>query len=201
MKNGNIIFQVVLAIAVVVLFALHFSGGDDAPARPSATTTSTEGGAATGNIVYVRMDSLLNNYQLHTRYMTSLSAKEQRLRQDLARREENVLIERQTLQEAAPSLTPTQLRSATNEYQRIEQAYLTYQQTKLGELQLENDSLMKIVKDDIDQSIQEMQTEMGFDYVLQYQGTLLYGDSLADITTQLVQRLNAKDNASTSTEE
>ncbi|TNE27805.1 MAG: OmpH family outer membrane protein [Bacteroidetes bacterium] len=201
MKNGNIIFQVALAIAVVVLFALHFTGGNDTSAKPSASSTSTESAAPKGNIVYVRMDSLLNNYQLHTRYMTSLSAKEQRLRQDLAKREENVLIERQTLQQAAPSLTPTQLRTAQNEYQRIEQAYLTYQQTKMAELQLENDSLMKIVKDDIDQSIADLQTEMGFDYVLQYQGTLLYGDSLADITTQLVQRLNAKDNASTSSEE
>lgn len=198
MKKGNLVFQIVLAIGVAVLFGLHFSQ-DSNSANHSSAASNSEVTGVPSNIVYVRMDSLLNNYQLHTRYMTELTAKEQRLRQDLAKREENVLIERQTLQDAAPGLNAVQLRNAQNDYQRIEQAYLSYQQQKMTELQAENDSLMKIVKDDIDASIEELQAEMGFDFVLQYQGTLLYGKELSDITHELVQRLNAK-NASSESE-
>lgn len=194
MKNGNTLFQVALAIAVVVLFVLHFGKSESTPA--ASTSSNTEEVAATGNqIVYVRMDSLLERYELHVKFLTQLTAKEQTLRADLAKREENVLIERQTLQQAAPTLNAVQLRTAQNDYQRIENAYLTYQQRKMAELQAENDSLMTIVKDDIDATIAEMQADMGFEYVLQYQGTLLYGKEMADITDLLVQRLNEKNAA------
>lgn len=198
MKNGNIIFQSLLTVAVIALFVLHFTGVK--PEAASSTTGSSEVAKSENAIVYVKMDSLLLKYNLHAEYLEKLEAKSRRLQADLARREENVMAEAQALQQAAPSLNPVQLNSAQRDYQRIENQYMTYRQAKTAELQAENDSLMIIVKDEIDNEVAKLQEEMHFDYVLQYAGTLLYGDSLKDITNDLVQRLNAIERNNTTEE-
>ena len=58
MKNLSIGLNVLLLIAVIVLYILHFSG--------NSKSTSNQGGTVTMNadarIVYINMDTLLNNY-------------------------------------------------------------------------------------------------------------------------------------------
>lgn len=192
MKNGNTIFQTLIALAVVALFILHFTGGG---ASSSSNNSSNTGGDAVaepkGKFVYVRLDSLLNNYELHKEYREMLFSEGQAIQQDLATREQNVLQERQALQQAYPSLSAIEQRKYENEYRQIEQAFVAYERRVSSEFKAKEDSLDAIVQDDLKQAINQLQGEMDFDYVFQYQGTLLYGDTLNDITSTLVQRLNA----------
>lgn len=191
MKNG--IFQALIALAVVALFILHFTdGGNAAASNQSAQTTADTTAGNRGSVVFVRLDSLLNKYELHRRLSAQLDEKGRRLQADLAQREQNVMAERQALQEYAPSLSAAQLRQAQQDYQRVENNYLQYQQRVMTDYQAEQDSLTAMVQDDLKIVIKELQAEMDFDYVLQHEATLLYGEETLDITSLLVQRLNAK---------
>lgn len=191
MKNG--IFQALIALAVVALFILHFTdGGNAAASNQSAQTTADTTAGNRGSVVFVRLDSLLNKYELHRRLSAQLDEKGRRLQADLAQREQNVMAERQALQEYAPSLSAAQLRQAQQDYQRVENNYLQYQQRVMTDYQAEQDSLTAMVQDDLKIVIKELQAEMDFDYVLQHEATLLYGEEALDITSLLVQRLNAK---------
>ena len=74
MKNLSIGFNVLLLIAVIVLYILHFSG--------NSKSTSNQGGTVTVNadakIVYINMDTLLNNYtqsrELNEAFLKKLEA-------------------------------------------------------------------------------------------------------------------------------
>lgn len=74
MKNLSIGLNVLLLIAVIVLYILHFSG--------NGKNTSSQGGVATVNadakIVYINMDTLLNNYtqsrELNEAFLKKLEA-------------------------------------------------------------------------------------------------------------------------------
>ena len=74
MKNLSIGLNVLLLIAVIVLYILHFSG--------NSKSTSNQGGTVTMNadarIVYINMDTLLNNYtqsrELNEAFLKKLEA-------------------------------------------------------------------------------------------------------------------------------
>ena len=58
MKNLSIGLNVLLLIAVIVLYILHFSGNSKSTSNQSGTVTVN----ADAKIVYINMDTLLNNY-------------------------------------------------------------------------------------------------------------------------------------------
>ena len=60
MKNLSIGLNVLLLIAVIVLYILHFSGNSKSTSNQSGTVTVN----ADAKIVYINMDTLLNNYKV-----------------------------------------------------------------------------------------------------------------------------------------
>jgi outer membrane protein len=57
-NNTSLIWNIVLTIAVAVLFFLHFSG------NPDGSSTAADGAVVPGRrTVYVQVDSLLKNYE------------------------------------------------------------------------------------------------------------------------------------------
>ena len=61
MKNLSIVLNVVLFVAVIVLYVLYFSGHKS---PETAMTSKVAGTADATKIVYINTDTLLNNYQL-----------------------------------------------------------------------------------------------------------------------------------------
>jgi len=66
-KNASLILNIVLAIAVAVLYYLHFKG-NSTDATPTAVPTESKGKA----IVYVNVDSLLTKYDFFQRHTESI---------------------------------------------------------------------------------------------------------------------------------
>ena len=60
MKNLSIVLNVVLFVAVIVLYVLYFSGHKSPETAMSSKVTGT---ADATKIVYINTDTLLNNYQ------------------------------------------------------------------------------------------------------------------------------------------
>ena len=74
MKNLSIGLNVLLLIAVIVLYILHFSGNSKSTSNQSGTVTVN----ADAKIVYINMDTLLNNYtqsrELNEAFLKKLEA-------------------------------------------------------------------------------------------------------------------------------
>ncbi len=65
MKNINYVINGVLAVAILILFILHFTGKKDSNDTQRATFTSEEDSTGLLPIAYVNMDSLLLNYNYY----------------------------------------------------------------------------------------------------------------------------------------
>src|SRR5690554_2504195 len=85
MKKTSLIITVLLALAVAALYVLHFTGiGTGKPAAVETEPGLSE--VPTGNIVYIRMDSLLNKYDLFLDLQTDLNAKARIVEDDLTKK-------------------------------------------------------------------------------------------------------------------
>jgi outer membrane protein len=84
MKNLSLILNAVLFIAVAVLFYLHFS-----TARPAALTTqpgNTMAAPVSMSIVYINIDTLLNNYDYFADMQDEFTDKQMELEAELNQR-------------------------------------------------------------------------------------------------------------------
>jgi outer membrane protein len=62
MKGTSLIVTIVISLAVVVLYILHFTGSGNGKAKPSGNFQSVDKGSL--RIAYVKADSLILNYDL-----------------------------------------------------------------------------------------------------------------------------------------
>ena len=62
MKNINYVINGVLAIAVLMLFILHFTGNNNIIPSSGTVMTTSEEHTLSMPVAYINVDSLLNNY-------------------------------------------------------------------------------------------------------------------------------------------
>jgi len=82
MKNASIILNSVLAVAVVVLYVLYFTS------KPGSSSSSQSQGtiAPAGSIVYIQIDSLMNQYDMFNDLKSELESKAQVIQDDLSKK-------------------------------------------------------------------------------------------------------------------
>ena len=73
MKITNIVTNVVLAVAVAVLFVLHFTGGEKGNGNARAFQASVVSDPSDISIAFFRMDSVMNKWDLYYSYQQDLA--------------------------------------------------------------------------------------------------------------------------------
>lgn len=77
MKNVSLILNIVLIIAVALLYINEFAGGSDEEIDTGSTAKPGE------EIVYINLDSLMNSYDLYNELKTELMQEQQKLEANL----------------------------------------------------------------------------------------------------------------------
>ncbi|MFN4298425.1 MAG: OmpH family outer membrane protein [Thermaurantimonas sp.] len=189
----------VLALAgVILLFALR---GNQSAAKTSEKTDNSgailqkdgDGTTSSGlKIAYVRMDSLVANYEHHKELKKQLEQKYKSMEADMARRTKIFEENYRELEKEAKNLSPRELQAAEAELMAKQQELVRYRDSRAQELLAEEAKLNAIIKKDLDEVIDDLAKEFGLDLVFTYDaaGTILYGKADYDITAEVVKRLN-----------
>lgn len=193
MKNISLIFNVVLTVAVAILFYLQFKK----PATPAAAITAPASIQSAGvKIAYVNADTLDAQYEW-------LKTQKAALNQRLASAENSMQSKQESLQNDFMKL---QEKAQTGNFPRAdlekEAEQLEARRIKLAEeagrleRQLGEDQ-KKAINDlyaNIEVKLKELQSQIGYDYILSYTrgGQILLANDSLDITKQVLQLLNAK---------
>ena len=82
MKNINYVINGILAVAVIVLFVLQFTGESKTISVPEHASSDTTMVAGNGSIAYFRIDSVLANWDLYLEAQKDLASKQQELETD-----------------------------------------------------------------------------------------------------------------------
>lgn len=199
MKKGNLIINVVLVVALAVLYVLHFTGtekeikADEKPEKQNTVKTDFGDDIA---IAYVNIDTLLNNMLMYADLNENLTGKQQRLENNFAsdyRSFEQEIVNFQdkvqkgllTRREAAD--IETQLSNRRLELENRRNDYLM-------ELQEENLVSQNKVINYIMEYLEEFNNDGKYRYIFSYSfgGGLLYASDALDITSEVLEGINKK---------
>lgn len=195
MKNQNLIIQIFLAVAIVVLYILHFS-----PSRSNASQAESSDTLAlqkpVGTIAFVNIDTLVQNLELwqslrdkfqdkQNQYNTEITSKQRRLQtraNDLGDRVQKTLVTRSDAEKEAAQLeqeNQTLMQLAENyRVQLAEEEQVSYRQI-LNEIMI---------------YLEEVGKKEGYTYVLgnSFGGNILFAEQGLDITYEVLKGMNAR---------
>lgn len=192
MDKKHYIIEAVLAVAVIVLFILTFTGTSKSR---SAVVTDPKTGKTEMPIAYVRMDSLLSQYQYYKDLNENLSKEAEQHRTQLAGKAN-------ALQKAAQDFERRMRINAftSAEAQQMEQQKLMKMQQEGQALEakltqnfaVKQQLLNEEMQNEIKKNIEEMNKDGRYRLILTNVGmdNILYGDKALDITEEVVKYLN-----------
>lgn len=191
MKNVSLVLNLVLVVAVAVLFYLHFSGQ---PAERGEIVAEAGPAKSKAVIAYVNSDSLLSNYDFSKEVQAKLKDMESKYEAEFANRAKGLENEFATFQRNAQSMTINQARAREEELMRKRNNLLQYQESLGQQLVQEQARLNEELYDKVSAYLKEFGEKEGLDVVLTYtKGSgVLYADDSLDITQAVIAGLNER---------
>jgi len=190
MKNVNLILNVILTMAVVVLFALYFndkkSGGDGvSSAAVAAATTNLR-------IAFFNSDSLMAQYEFFKVERAKLEEETKRAEQELVGKQKAFEKEATEFQQRAQFLTITEKESKQEKLYMQQQQLGQLEQQLTNKLSQQESEVNKQIFDTIETFLKDYAKKNGFTYVLSYArgGGIWYAESKLDITADMLKILN-----------
>ncbi len=189
MKNTSIIINVVLGIAVIILYVLHFTG--------NSNTSSVDGYSASMNdeglsIAYVNSDSLLKNYDYFKDLEKQFTEKRDKLNAEYQNRGMGLQREIENFQATAGNMTQNQARAVQEDLSKKQQNLMMYQEQLGQQLMQEEARMNAALYDKVAAYLREYGLNKELQIVLTYtkgSGVLYANDSL-DITNEVMVGLN-----------
>ena len=193
MKNLSIVLNVVLFVAVIVLYVLYFSGHKS---PETAMTSKVVGTADATKIVYINTDTLLNNYQLAVELNEAFLKKQEDRRTELNIKAKAIDQEGTEFQRKLQNngfISEARAIEARDQLLVKQENFRRLQQEMMDKASREQSELNKQLFDEITNFLKEYNKEKGFSIVLSTQlgGYVLYAEDGFDITKEIVDRLNA----------
>ncbi|MVM40126.1 OmpH family outer membrane protein [Spirosoma sp. HMF3257] len=189
MKNASLILNVILTIAVAVLYYLHFKGAQPESAAPAVTTPAEAKGKS---IVYVNVDSLLTKYEYFKDTQKVLESKRFQLENDLAGKGRNLQNKVTFFQQRAATMTQEQGRATEAALQKEQQDILAYRERAAQSLAVEEQTKNKQLYDQIYDYLKKINGQNKYEFVLGYTkgGGILFADPSVDQTKAILDGLN-----------
>ncbi len=197
MKNVSLVLNLVLVVAVGVLFYLHFSSKTVASNAEEALAGAPKSKAL---IAYINSDSLLNNYAFSKEIQDKLKTMEGKYEAEFANRAKGLENEFANFQRNAQSMTINQARAQEEELMKKRNNLLQYQEALGQKLMQEQAKLNEELYENVAQYLKEYGKKENLDVVLTYSkgsGVLYASDSL-DITKAVIVGLNERHKAASS---
>mgnify|MGYP000318064033 FL=1 len=188
MKNINTILNVVLGIAVAILFYFQFSGS-----KTSVATGSKAVAAGDFRIAYFEIDSVESQFNYYKEVSNSIQAKAQKNNNELNQLKEAFTAKYQELKKNGQSMTEAEVNARQQELQQMDKTFKSKEQMMNNEMQDESMKKLQDVKKKITDYLAEYNKAKGYAFILGNNSDMLsmyYKDTAYDITSDLVKGLN-----------
>jgi outer membrane protein len=192
MKRLPLILNIVLAVAVVALYVLHFTGiGQN---KYNAAVGMPMGSAQGGNIFYVQIDSVLSHFDMATDLSGELQTKFSASEAEFQSKQKAYQNDVNDYQYKAQRGLITRSEAQTTEQELLnKQQNLQKLQQDLGQELTEKQTVMnRQVINAIMEYLKKNSTQFNYKYVLgtSFGGNILYANDSLDITQHIIKGLN-----------
>ncbi|MDR2968578.1 MAG: OmpH family outer membrane protein [Tannerellaceae bacterium] len=193
MKNVSLIVNGVLAVAIIVLYILHFTGNK----QETVTKTTFSGDEPTAMlpVAYVNVDSLLLNYN-YAKDLYELQMKsEENARLNLNQKMRELEQEAQEFQRKIENNVFLTRERATQEQQRLrkkEQDLQVLSQQMTNDLMAESQKMSETLRDTLVSQLKSLNMDRRFQIILSNTNgdNILLAEDAYDITAELIETMN-----------
>ena len=188
MKNLSLVLNVVLLVAVIVLYVLYFKGSSNAPKTSLSDTTAL----ADVRVAYVNLDTL-NKYD---EYMKSneekFKAKAKKYQEDYKNRAIGLQNEINNYQRSVNNLTYSQQQALEEDLTKKQQNLQMYEQSLSQQIMQEQAAFNETAYARLTRFAKKYGEENGLHVIMQYSpgSSVLWGARGLDITDAVVKGLN-----------
>ncbi|MFY7965972.1 MAG: OmpH family outer membrane protein [Chitinophagaceae bacterium] len=186
MKNINTFLNVVLAIAVAVLFYLQFSP------RKEKNKVAMNPNCAKGCVIaYFEMDSIQNHFDYYKQVIEELQKKEKEIRTALDLKKNENISKLKEYQGRGSSMTQDQMAVAQQDLQNRDRQYQLEEQAEASKLSDETRTKLLDVKNKIEDFLKQYNKDKTYSFILSNSSDLIYyKDTSYNITNDIVKGLN-----------
>ncbi len=197
MKKFTLIFNIVLALAVVALFVLHFTSksGKSTVASNGKTETSTEL-SANFTAAWVNVDTVLNSYDMYFDMRKELEVNSRKLEAELNAKSRTFEKEAMDFQDKVQKglVTRSEAQQLQTTLANKEQELYRLRDEMRMQLAEEEQVKLRKIQNSITEFLKEYNEDKGYHIILSstFGGPMLYGHPALDITNDVVKGLNEK---------
>ncbi len=195
--------NVILVVAVVILFVLQFSSGKEVTkvkeekkekkeAHLEANLEQAEGEPF--KIAYVNSDTVAAYYDFSKQMTTKLKSSQSSAEIKLKRMYDDFQKQQKAFEAEAPIMGEEEMQRKYQELGALQQSIMQKEQELSSELAQKEAEVMTTYVYETDKFMQVVGKELGYDYVMSYRvgGPMLYANPDLDITSKVVEMLNVE---------
>ncbi|MEM7107038.1 MAG: OmpH family outer membrane protein [Bacteroidota bacterium] len=188
MKNLSLVLNLVLIVAVAVLYYLQFSNAQTSPSQEVQTSKSL----SDYSIVYINADSVLANYDYFKDVQVQLEDRGKKLEAEYQNRAQGLQNEVTNYQRTVANLTIGQAKAIEEDLMKKQQNLRLYQESLTQELLKEENKINKELYGKVTAFLKEYSQQNNVDLVVKYnQGSdVLFASDSLDITHIVIEGLN-----------
>lgn len=201
----SLILNGVLAIAVVVLYVLHFNGQKSSDVNVADTDSTAEEapvkfdnlpdlGTSNGAIAYIDNEKFEEQYQFFIDAKTSLMKENKKSSELLMKREAELQSAFQNYEQIAPSLSPEVRQKRESDLMQQKEDYMVYRDRLENDFITKQENMQKDFLKKLDTYLKSLSKEKNYSYIFTYSKggptSLVYAKDSLDITNQVVRSLN-----------
>ena len=197
MKKTSFLVQALLAIAVIVLYVLHFcgSGGKGIVAGGTGSSDSSSVVAAEGSIVYIQIDSLVNKYDMFHELRLEFEQKTNAANDDLTKRGRSFEREAKDFQEKVQKglITRSQAEELQMKLQQKQQDLQQYAEKLRIDMSEEETVMLRRIYDAVLTYLTEYNKSHNYSLILSTSGStnaVMQGHPSLNITQDVLKGLN-----------
>ena len=194
MNRGLLILNVILLVAVAVLFYLHFSANKKVEKKAVVQQPASATSGNNFRIAYFEMDSIENSFSMVKDVKNELGKEEDRMNGEMATLEKNYRNKiAQFQKQAETGMSQVQSEMANREVLQLQENIRGRKQEldqKYQDLYMRK---MREVKTKIEEFLKTYNDEKGYTYIFAYEpGLFYYRDTAYNITKDVINGLNAQ---------
>lgn len=198
MKRASLVVNIVLAVAVVVLYVLHFMGKPNHISGEVFSNEKAEGVALSDEylVAWINIDSLLNNYDMYFDYQKELEAKGRKMESEMNTRtrafEKSMMDFQDKVQKGL--VTRSQAQTMQEDLAQKEQELYRFRDELRMQFAEEEQVKLRQIQQNINDFLVEYNKDKGFHVILSssFGGPVLYGHPSMEITKDVLKGLNEK---------
>jgi outer membrane protein len=194
MKNILLPLNILLALAVAVLFFLHFKGSSTGSDRKVKVSAADSAANRIQKIAYVDLDSIQENYKYYKEKMDEFERKKESADRDLNNSFQKIENERIAFVQKGNAITQVEAENFQREYTRKMQNLENQKKNMENSIQQDGVRTMEDLKKRINDFLAEYNKTQGYSYIFSTSSTinvLFHKDTTLNITDDVVAGLNA----------